>query len=276
MTNPPSFLAVALLLLATLAPLPARAQPASDAAASAEAWTFDFTPYFWLTEVHGDVQVRGLEAGVDVGFDEVFDLLGAGDLLGGMGHFEAHHGRLSLFVDAVGGHAAPDTHTQFAKVGTTANFAFVEFGPAYRLLEWSMGGHGKSPMAIEALAGGRYMYLYQSIDITGNQDRVKRSANATLDWVDPFVGGRWTVPIVEHLDLIFRGDIGGFGAGSELAWNLLGAFRYELPWTISSARTFALLGYKAFDFDYRTGSGAEKNKIALNLRGPALGFAFSF
>lgn len=95
-------------------------------------------------------------------------------------------------------------------------------------------------------------------------------------WVDPFVGGRWWVPVSENVDVVFRGDIGGFGAGSQLAWNLIGGFQYEPPWRPGGARTTVAAIYKASDFDYQTGSGAQKSTVALNLRGPALGLTLDF
>ncbi len=245
-------------------------------------WSFQVIPYFWLPEVHGTVATRGRSSQVDVDFDDIFDLLGDGDLLGGMGHFEAKYRRLSLFVDAVGGTARPSNQIAFgprqkatANADLTMNFAYVEFGPAYRVLQLPVGGKRRA-ITIDLLTGGRFMYFYQSMSLTGTGGRFADSAKATTTWVDPFVGGRWSVPLVGELDLIFRGDIGGFGAGSELAWNLIGGFQYELPWHPGSARTFVVAAYKAFDFDYRTGSGDEETSIALDQRGPGIGLGFEF
>jgi len=245
-------------------------------------WSFQVIPYLWLPAVQGTVSTRGRSAAVDVGFDQIFDLLGNGDLLAGMGHFEAKYRRLSLFIDAIGGTARPSSLVTFgprqmasANGDLTMNFTYVEFGPAYRVLDLPVSGKGRS-ISLDLLAGGRFMYFYQSITLAGTGGNVTRSANATTTWVDPFVGGRWSVPLVGDLDLVFRGDIGGFGAGSELAWNLIGGFEYELPWHPGAARTFVVAAYKAFDFDYQTGSGDEKTAIALDQRGPAIGLGFVF
>jgi hypothetical protein len=129
---------------------------------------------------------------------------------------------------------------------------------------------------IDALTGGRFMYFYTKLSLTGQRGFLNVSDSASLDWVDPFVGGRYLVPIVDNLALSFRGDIGGFGAGSHLAWNIVTGFEYALPWKLFSASTRAMAGYKVIDFDYRTGSGQRERRLALEQRGPALGFAFDF
>jgi hypothetical protein len=120
------------------------------------------------------------------------------------------------------------------------------------------------------------MYFYQSITLQGDRGRFGRFASSTSQWVDPFVGGRFTVPLVGELDLMFRGDIGGFGAGSELAWNLIGGFQYALPWQPWGARTSVVAVYKALSFDHEAGSGADAVTTDLDLRGPALGLMVAF
>src|SRR5262249_10855281 len=106
----------------------------SDEVRRLDGWWFEFTPYLWLPGADGKVQVRRVSASFHVDYDQVFDLLGDGDLFAAMGHFEAHHGRLSLLVDAVGVHAKPSGELDRATVDSTLNATFVEFGPAYRLV----------------------------------------------------------------------------------------------------------------------------------------------
>ena len=245
-------------------------------------WSFLATPFVWLPAVQGAVTARGITANVDVDFTNLFDLMGDGDLFAAGGHVEATYDRWTLFLDAFGGTVRPATDVAFGPqqrlTGTadmTIDFTFVEFGPAYRVLEWPRGGAGR-PISIDALAGGRFMYFYESLTLRGSRGIFQREANATDTWVDPFVGGRFSVPLGGALDVVFRGDIGGFGAGSQLAWNLVGGFQYELPWQPWGARTALVAVYKALDFDYQTGSGPSRTNLALGLRGPALGLAFRF
>ena len=82
--------------------------------------------------------------------------------------------------------------------------------------------------------------------------------------------------LTDAWSLLFRGDIGGFGAGSQLAWSLLAGFRYETPWSVGPARLNAFAAYKVYDFDYESGSGSARRAIAEEYRGPALGLGAAF
>ena len=245
-------------------------------------WSFQAATYIWLPQTQGTLAARGATAHVDVDFGQMFDLLGAGDLLAAGGHVEIGYDRFSFFLDAFGGTARPVSDVtlgprqmQSGTADVTMNFAFFEFGPAYRVLEWPRSGPGR-PIEIDLLTGGRFMYFYQSVTLRGGRDLFAGYANATSEWVDPFVGGRFAVPLMGDLDVVFRGDIGGFGAGSELAWNVLGGFRYALPWQPGGARTSIAAIYKVLDFDHASGSGTDEIVTKLALRGPAVGLVFDF
>jgi AhpD family alkylhydroperoxidase len=70
---------------------------------------------------------------------------------------------------------------------------------------------------------------------------------------------------------IVRGDVGGFGIGSDLTWNLVGTFQYYLSRAVSLD-----VGYRAFDIDYDQGSGATLFKFDVLMHGPRLGVVFRF
>jgi hypothetical protein len=90
-------IAIAGMLLAWLCPLSPRA-----ASAAQGGWEFDIAPYMWLSEVHGSLSGKNRTANIDIDFGEIFDAIGAGDLLALTGHFEARHEKLALFFDADG------------------------------------------------------------------------------------------------------------------------------------------------------------------------------
>lgn len=43
-----------------------------------DGWQLSVMPYFWFSGIEGDVKVRGNEADVDVGFDDIWDALDFG------------------------------------------------------------------------------------------------------------------------------------------------------------------------------------------------------
>lgn len=67
-------------------------------------------------------------------------------------------------------------------------------------------------------------------------------------WWDPYVGVRVRYNVTPAIYLQARGDIGGFGVGSDLMWQLEGAMGFQL-----THRIFAELGYRALSFDYSSG-----------------------
>jgi hypothetical protein len=70
----------------------------------------------------------------------------------------------------------------------------------------------------------------------------------------------------ERWNLILRGDIGGFGVGSDLTWNLVGLVDFK-PWKHVSL----FGGYRALYQDYEDGSGVNEFKFDATMHGPILG-----
>src|SRR5262249_14605086 len=98
--------------------------------------------YSWLTAQQGTVTQGGRTVRVDVGLDDVFDLLGNGDALGGAGYFDLYDRptRLGGFVNAVGSVVDSDAKKGRADFGLDSSLAFVEWGVTYRLWEAWFGG----------------------------------------------------------------------------------------------------------------------------------------
>jgi len=82
------------------------------------------------------------------------------------------------------------------------------------------------------------------------------------------------VPLNQSIHIDVWGDIGGFGAASDLTWSATGVVGFdfelcELPMTV-----FA--GYRAIAHDYSKGSGADRFVWDVVLHGPILGFSIQF
>jgi hypothetical protein len=83
---------------------------------------------------------------------------------------------------------------------------------------------------------------------SGIREIIPEQVAGTKEWVDPFVGLRGRFNLTDRFYLTARGDVGGFGVGSDLAWNLFGALGYQ--W---SNRCSTELGYRHLVVDYRDG-----------------------
>ena len=125
------------------------------------------------------------------------------------------------------------------------------------LYRFSEGTH-----TLEALAGIRYTSLEVDVDVVGVPPKLEESQ----DWVDPIVGARYNYSITEKWTALLRGDIGGFGAGSDFTWNLAGLIHYQ------PLKHVGLVGgYRVLDVDYEDGSGINKFKYDVRMNGPILG-----
>jgi len=280
-------------LLAVLTALPARAGEVP----LGRGWELDFEPYLWLPAIEGRTGVDGRTVAIDVGYDDVLDLIGDHfSLVGAMGHLELRHGPISGFFDVVYTTLETDDSASLkgvedgrlstgaidAAISLSLDSVIFEFGAAYRALELALPDRS-APLLVEALAGGRYNYFWTSVHANAEtailglprgSQAVERAVagSGDLDWVDPFVGGRFAVPLTDELALRFRGDIGGFGVGSDLAWSLLGSLQYALPWRPLDIGTSLLLGYKVLSFDYDAGNLL----IDLTYHGPFVGLNAAF
>ena len=83
------------------------------------------------------------------------------------------------------------------------------------------------------------------------------------NWVDPMLGIKWRWKLAEKWALVTRGDIRGFGAGSDLAWSALGL----IDWRPSKYVGF-ILGYRALYMDYSDGSGSDRFAYDATMHGP--------
>jgi hypothetical protein len=146
----------------------------------------------------------------------------------------------------------------------------LELGAAYRLLQTRLWGSNpgterSGALDCEVLGGGRYWRMEGELKLIGP------GGSATMDgdedWIDPFVGGRAKLGLTDRLDLSLRGDVGGFGVGSDFTWNAAAAVVYRF------SRSASLMGgYRVLDVDYSSGAFG----MDMRLHGPFLAFTWSF
>ncbi|RYD82022.1 MAG: hypothetical protein EOP84_10095 [Verrucomicrobiaceae bacterium] len=75
--------------------------------------------------------------------------------------------------------------------------------------------------------------------------KLDRTVSKYNDWFDPYIGLRGRYQISPAFYLTARGDIGGFGIGSDLTWQAYGAVGCQL-----SRSVFAEAGYRYLYMDY--------------------------
>jgi hypothetical protein len=263
--------------------------------ASPRGWTVSFTTYAWLAWAKGEVAVRGRSLDVDA---NPFDLLNALDwstIPVWMSYAEIRNGRLSLFNDIVYTKLAGSANFAASGPGGRATLrgnveadytqAVVELGAAYEVWSNRPAGVGQSA-ALDLIAGGRYWHQKTSISANLDVDlglpglpigpdgrAIARSGS--IDWFDPFIGVRWRQHIAPGQDLMLRGDVGGFGAGSDFSWHLIGTYNVELR--NSNLHVWdAYIGYRALSVDYTEGLGASAYTYDVVQHGPVMGARLRF
>ena len=235
-------------------------------------WTFQFTPYGWLTGLRGTQTVRGRSVKVNASFIDIFnDTAGqGGTLIGLMGDFEARKGPFSLYGDVVWsklGAERSHVSTRSAEpgiagpvgrtVGLDIEMAIVEGGATYELAR-------VGSLAFDALGGIRYWHQQadlsfertQTFDVADLEVNGTRAiaASASFDWVDPFVGARLRYMVAPGHSLFLRGDIGGFGVGSSFSWQAVGGYSFDFA-TANGVTYSGVIGYRALYVDYAHGEG---------------------
>ena len=77
------------------------------------------------------------------------------------------------------------------------------------------------------------------------EDALPTSGSGDVWWVDPIIGLRAQVNFTRWLFLAAQGDVGGFGAGSQIVWNVQATLGLNFTRNI-----FAELGYRYMYVDY--------------------------
>lgn len=100
-----------------------------------------------------------------------------------------------------------------------------------------------------------------------------REASDGASWVDPLVGLQYNVPFADRWRFNLRGDVGGFGLGSDFSYQGL----VNVGWQATDS-VHLILGYRIIGFDYEDGNRGSRNyqRFDLTEQGPLAGIAFSF
>jgi len=212
-----------------------------------EGWVVDVSVFMLGAAMDGTIGIAGHDADIDVSFSDIVENLE----MGGMGSMRVARGRWAFTTEVIymglGGSNGP--------VAADVDQWNVEPSASFRVSD-----------RFETIVGVRYTNL--SAEIRGP---FGRNPSGTVDWWDPIIGARWMLPIGEAWTFNLRGDVGGFGVGSDFAWQL---FPY-LVWQFGE-RASMQAGYRAVSGDYDEGSGLSEFKYDVVTQGPQLGVIFRF
>ncbi|MBR0651470.1 hypothetical protein GXW78_17500 [Roseomonas terrae] len=191
-----------------------------------------------------------------------------GDVLGNlkmafMGAAEARYGRFALladllYLDLENGISTPRDRLYAggsASVRTTGA-GFVAMVRPVDETAWSL----------DAGAGVRPWWVDTKLRLNPGLAQ-GRTIGSSVNWTDPVIALRGRVRLSEQVSLTAYGDVGGFGVGSNLTWQVIGSVDWQPDdWLVLRA------GWRYLSFDF----GNASSSLNLAISGPIIGASFRF
>ncbi|MBX3705850.1 MAG: hypothetical protein KF911_04375 [Pseudomonadales bacterium] len=222
---------------------------------------FQVTPYVWATGFGGTIRpfTGAPDFEVSKSFGELLEDLDAALFLTGLA-------RQDRFVAV-----ADFSHTSSSRDGRVPTpIPGVPVVPAEGELKQTsltlLGGYravDEPDLSLDLLAGARAFWIRGSVAAPALG--VVRSP--TEDFVDPIVAGRVNARIAEGWSVLFYGDYGGFGVGSERTTQWLATVNTDV-----SPHIWISGGYRQLNVDYRE----RGMRVDARLGGPILGVTILF
>jgi hypothetical protein len=228
----------------------------ASATAQAGEWKHELGPYIWGAALEGQSGIGPVTVDVDLSFGDVVDNLETGF----QGVYRGTKDKWSVTADLV-----------YMGLGATGNGpeGYVRADVDMDQIAFEVAGGYEVMERLVVFGALRYNDISMEIDTSGPLGT--RSASRDEDWIDPVIGAHYTIPFASQWSFTLRGDIGGFGVGSDFAWQAVGSVRWQ-----ASERLGVVAGYRYFDMDYEDGSGADRFVYDMVASGPGMGVIFTF
>ncbi len=242
------------LWLLVLVPALAHAQAGGNA--PSDDWEFALTPALWGAGMDGTVGFAGQQVDFAVSAKDLLDSLDFAFLT----NFEARKSRWSFSGDLFFVDLTEDVEPANPNVP-------------------DLSGNPRLDMSMTLVEGDVGYQVAPSLDVLAGVRSVSTTARVLSDratfpeaeggFTDPIVGARFRRYLSEKFWVQLRGDVGGFGAGSDFSWFIgaVGGLRL--------ARFLSLdFGYRTWSFDYE--SDDDLGTLNLTLAGFGGGVTFHF
>jgi opacity protein-like surface antigen len=242
--------------------------PVYAAGADEDRWQTEFTPYLFASGLHGKTGTQQVSADVNTAFGDIVKNLDKGF----MGTLEVRRDRWGFILDGLyfklkdqgarswEGPAGIGSAT--GELDVTTTMQMVQLSAAYRV------GDG---VPIDVIVAGRNTQLDLDLNLVTTTGGLlpggARSLSASQSWWDPVIGVRAILPFADHWSAMLYGDVGGFGAGSDITYQAIAGVNWQF-----SGHFSAKLGYRYIYQDY------EKNSFVWKMAayGPYLGVGIRF
>src|SRR5258708_27760850 len=173
-------------------------------------WHLIVSPYLWFPGVHGTLGLRERTVSIHAS---------PGDLLsnfrvGLMGTADLRHKRLLLPVDMIwirlgDDKTLPSPGLRDSSADVRASQFVLTPKIGYRVVD-------RGALKVDALTGFRYWHVGQNLPFNPSGTEF----SGALNWVDPLIGGRIQAALSPKLGVTMAGDVGGWGRGSEMDYQV--------------------------------------------------------
>lgn len=240
-----------------------QAQSQAAPKAEAQAWHWRIEPYMMFPNMNGKTGVEGLmvaDVAADVG--DIFSRLQFGAMLS----VDAYTEKWAINSDFLFMNLKQDvTPTTLISSG---NVKMKQLG-------WELAGFRRINPWLELGIGGLLNSL--EVDLTLNRNQVGggttvMSNTQNKTWYDPMLIARLKTPASSaRFTGQFRAEIGGFGIGSDLAWQVqaIAGYRFSKLFDLTA-------GYRVISLDYQSGDGTGAFVYDMVTFGPMIRFGFNF
>jgi hypothetical protein len=197
---------------------------------------------------------------IDAAVGDIFDRLQSGFML----YAEAQNGIWAISSDFLYMNLNQDVvPTKIIKSGSVSvSESAWELAGLRKILPWLEGG-----------IAGRLVSLKLDMEVARNLvggGTTAQKEDLTQTWIDPVLVVRMKLPDSGKWLVQLRGDIGGFGVGSELTWQIqvYGGYRFSNLFQVTA-------GYRALGIDYEKGTGQDRFVYNVTTFGPVLQLGFN-
>jgi hypothetical protein len=224
-------------------------------------WKFLIEPYVMFPSMTGETGVRDLPSvDVDANVSDIFSRLQFGAML----YLEAKTDKWAITSDLL---------YMSLKQDVTPNIIINSGEVTAKQLGYELAGLYRILPFWEAGVGMRLNSINSEVNILRNTiggGTQSLGAGLSRTWVDPIIITRFTHEIDNKWLFTVRGDIGGFGMGSDFTWQAQGYVGYRFSKLFQTS-----VGYRAIGVDYDNGSGAERFRYDMTTFGPNIRFGFN-
>ena len=235
---------------------------AQDSTQTHDRWEFLVEPYLLFPNMKGTVGIGELpDATVDAGIKDILGHLQSGFMIYG----EAQNGTWAFSSDFL--YMGLKQDAEPTKIINSGSVSVSESA-------WELAGMRKFLPWLECGIAGRLLNIKVNMVVVRNQvggSESTQEETITHTWIDPVLVVRMKLPDSGKWLLQLRGDIGGFGLGSKLTWQIqaYGGYRFSDLFQVTA-------GYRALSIDYDTGMDKDRLLYDVTTFGPVVQLGFNF